>query len=56
MGGVISPTETDGNHRPSSGSDITLRDWIKADGFCIAWYLFDVSFNFLIHGFTYKII
>ncbi len=30
----------------SSGSVIMSCEWINADGFCIAWYLFDVSFNF----------
>ncbi len=48
VGGVTSPIETVRNHNPAtlSGSAIASCEWIKADGFCAAWYLFDASLNF----------
>ncbi len=45
---LLSCMETVRNHHPSasSGSVITSCEWIKADGFWVSWYLFNVSLNY----------
>ncbi len=52
----MSPIETVRSHHPStsSGSVMASCGWIKADEFCVTWYLFDVSFNFLFMDLPFK--